>query len=67
MRKNGPNNQLQLSSGGKTQKTQGSSKKMGTASFNANTNNMMDLKTPDKCIFDYNSVSGNKNYTHDKF
>ena len=40
---------------------------MGTASFNANTNNMMDLKTPDKCIFDYNSVSGNKNYTHDKF
>ena len=27
-----------------------------------------DLKTPDKCVFDFNSnVSGNKNNTHDKF
>lgn len=29
---------------------------------------MMDLKTPDKCVFDFNSVvSGGKGYTQDKF
>jgi len=28
----------------------------------------MDLKTPDKCVFDFNSVvSGGKGYTQDKF
>jgi hypothetical protein len=54
-------NQLQLSSGGKTQKTQNSSNKPG------NFNNILgDLKTPDKFVFDFNSiVSGNK--THEKF
>lgn len=50
-----------MSSGGKTQKTQNSSNKVG------NFNNILgDLKTPDKCVFDFNSiVSGNK--THEKF
>ena len=44
---------LQLSSGGKTHKTQTSSAKPGTI--------LGDLKTPDKCVFDFNSlVSGNK-------
>ena len=59
-------NQLQLSSGGKTMKTQGSSNKPGTFS-----NILGDLKTPDKCVFDFNSiVSGNKTqekFSHEKF
>ena len=61
-------NKLQLSSGGKTQKTQNSSIKQPSIN-NQNINNLLgDLKTPDKCVFDFNSnVSGNKNLTHDKF
>jgi len=54
--------QLQLSSGGKTHKTQNSSNKPVS---NMNVHNLLsDLKTPDKNVFDFNSVvSGNKNFT----
>ena len=57
---------MSSSSGGKTQKTQNSSVKPGCIN-NLNINNLLgDLKTPDKCVFDFNSnVSGNK--TQDKF
>ena len=64
-------NMLQMSSGNKTQKTQGSSNK-NPQSFTANAL-MSDIKTPDKVVFgDYNSViSGDKTqphaiYSHDK-
>ena len=58
--------QLQLSSGGKTHKTQNSSNK---PSSNMNVHKLLsDLKTPDKNVFDFNSVvSGNKNFTQGKF
>jgi hypothetical protein len=61
---------MSSSSGGKTQKTQNSSniKAQAAASINnMNINNLLgDLKTPDKCVFDFNSnISGNK--TNDKF
>ncbi len=56
-------NQLQLSSG---EKTQNSSNKQPASSVNQNY--LMDLKTPDKCAFEFNSmVSGTKNFTQDKF
>jgi len=73
MRKNIAN-QLQLSSGGKTQKTQGSSNNKPAASVNnINISNMINdfqlaIHTPNKEAFDFNSlVSGNKNLTQDKF
>ena len=59
-------NQLQLSSGGKTQKTQNSSNKQAQ-SFNVH-NFLSDIKTPDKEAFEFNSVvSGTKNNTNEKF
>jgi hypothetical protein len=68
---------LQLSSGGKTKQSQNSSNKHATSANNTNiTNNIFgELKTPDKYVFDFNSVvSENKNttqnkggFSHDKF
>jgi len=63
---------MSSSSGGKTQKTQNSSVKPATSINNLNINNLLgDLKTPDKCVFDFNSnVSGNKTldkFSHQKF
>lgn len=70
-------NQLQLSSGGKTKQSQNSStNKQATSANNTNLTNLFgDLKTPDKYVFDFNSVvSENKNttqnkggFSHDKF
>ena len=49
----------QLSSEGKTQNS--------SSIKQTNINNLLsDLKTPDKAL-DYHSVSGNKNFTQDKF